>query len=118
MGYSALKRGDSVAVAVSAAVGTAVGLALMLYLSMGVVTAVDAAVGTAVGLAVFMAVFMAVDWVINLAEDSFTTVLILLTLGFGASVGTGIIASFLNPFILLALTGTSLPAFSMGRTEA
>ncbi|WP_225892380.1 hypothetical protein [Nostoc sphaeroides] len=48
-----------------------------------------------------------------MAEDSFTTVLILLILGFGASVGTGIIAGFLNPFILLALTGTSLPALSM-----
>lgn len=53
------------------------------------------------------------DWVINLAEDSFTTVLILLTLGFGASAGTGIIMGFLNQFILLALTGTSLPALSM-----
>jgi hypothetical protein len=42
-----------------------------------------------------------------------TTVLILLTLGLGATVGTGIIASFLNPFILLALTGTSLPTLSM-----
>ena len=46
-------------------------------------------------------------------EDSFTTVLILLILGFGASVGTGIIAGFLNPFILLALTATSLPTLSM-----
>ncbi|WP_335085329.1 hypothetical protein [Nostoc sp.] len=48
-----------------------------------------------------------------MAEDSFTTVLILLTLGFGASAGTGIIMGFLNQFILLALTGTSLPALSM-----
>ncbi|MEH2051037.1 hypothetical protein [Nostoc sp.] len=39
--------------------------------------------------------------------------LILLTLGFGASVGSGIIASFLNPLVLLALTGTSLPILSM-----
>ncbi|WP_201788403.1 hypothetical protein [Trichormus sp. NMC-1] len=36
-----------------------------------------------------------------------------LILGFGASVGAGIIIGFLNPFILLALTGTSLPALSM-----
>lgn len=50
---------------------------------------------------------------IDLTKDSFTTVLILLILGFGASVGTGIIAGFLNPFIFLALTVTSLPAFSM-----
>ncbi len=63
--------------------------------------------------AVGWAVGEAVHWVINLAEDSFTTVLILLTLGFGATVGTGIIASFLNPLVLLALTGTSLPALFM-----
>ncbi|MFN6479824.1 hypothetical protein [Nostoc sp. DedQUE07] len=70
-------------------------------------------VGLVAGWAVGEAVGWAMDWVINLAEDSFTTVLILLTLGFGATVGTGIIASFLNPFILLALTVTSLPALSM-----
>jgi hypothetical protein len=32
---------------------------------------------------------------------------------FGISVGTGIIIGFLNPFVLLSLTGTSLPALSM-----
>ncbi len=84
-GYFALKREDSVSVAVRGVVGVFVGLV----------------------------VGLATDWVISLAEDSFTTVLILLTLGFGASVGTGIIAGFLNPLILLALTGTSLPALSM-----
>lgn len=55
----------------------------------------------------------AMDWVIDLAKDSFTIVLILLILGFGASVGTGIIAGFLNPLVLLALTVSSLPALSM-----
>jgi hypothetical protein len=52
-------------------------------------------------------------WVMIFTGDTFTTVLILLTLGFGATVGTGIIASFFNPLILLALTGSSLPALSM-----
>ncbi|MHC5719472.1 MAG: serine/threonine protein kinase, partial [Nostoc sp.] len=83
--------------------------------------AVGGAVGGPVGWAVAWAMSWAMDrtidraveWVIDLAEDSFTTVLILLTLGFGASVGTGIIAGFLNPLILLALTGTSLPTLSM-----
>ncbi|MDZ8067249.1 MAG: hypothetical protein RMY64_16770 [Nostoc sp. DedQUE08] len=70
-------------------------------------------VGLVAGWAVGEAVGWARDWVINLAEDSFTTVLILLTLGFGATVGTRIIASFLNQFILLALTVTSLSALSM-----
>ncbi|MCL6754491.1 hypothetical protein KBT16_27340 [Nostoc sp. CCCryo 231-06] len=76
--------------------------------------AVGGAVGAFLGLYVGAFVGAARDWVIkNLAEDSFTTVLILLTLGFGASAGTGIVAGFLNQFILLALTGTSLPALSM-----
>ncbi|MEH2330516.1 MAG: hypothetical protein V7K37_15860 [Nostoc sp.] len=100
MGYFALKRGDSVAVAVSMAVGTAVGGAMA-----GAMIGCGAVMGRGVG--------GAVEWVIDLAEDSFTAVLILLRLGFGASIGTGIIAGFLNPFILLALTATSLPALSM-----
>ncbi|MEH2193325.1 MAG: hypothetical protein V7K98_11890 [Nostoc sp.] len=75
--------------------------------------AVGMAVGGAVGMTVGMAVGVVRDWVINLAEDSFTIVLILLTLGFGASVGTGITVGFLNPLVLLALTVSSLPALSM-----
>ncbi|MEH2458753.1 serine/threonine protein kinase [Nostoc sp.] len=114
-GYFALKRGCSVGVA--RAVGVAVGVAGARAGAGAVVVygagAVAGAVGAAVGVAVYWATDWATDWVINLAEDSFTTVLILLILGFGASVGAGIIASFLNPFILLALTVTSLPALSM-----
>ncbi|MEH1842701.1 MAG: hypothetical protein V7L20_29205 [Nostoc sp.] len=68
-------------------------------------------VGLVVGGVVGLVVGWARDWVINLAEDSFTTVLILLTLGFGASVGSGIIAGFLNPFILLALQEPVYPHF-------
>jgi serine/threonine protein kinase len=79
----------------------------------GVGSGVGSVVGSVVGVYVGQDVGGARDWVIYLAEDSFATVLILLTLGFGASAGTGIIAGFLNPFILLALTGTSLPALSM-----
>ncbi|MEH2309157.1 serine/threonine protein kinase [Nostoc sp.] len=133
MGYF-IKQGKSVGTAVAWAVGAVVGEVVSRVVS-GVVAwnvgwavgwwgvhwwAVDSfvswflsAVGWFVHLAVASAVASAVGWVINLAEDSFTTVLILLTLGFGVSVGTGLIAGFLNPFILLALTGTSLPALSM-----
>ncbi|MEH2364570.1 serine/threonine protein kinase [Nostoc sp.] len=111
MGYFALKQGGSVSKAVSKAVVWAVVVVVAVG---GVVGgAVGSAVGSAVSSAVYWVVARATDWVINLAEDSFTTVLILLTLGFGASVGTGIIASFLNPLILLALTVTSLPLLSM-----
>ena len=39
--------------------------------------------------------------------------LILLILGLEISVGTGTIIGFLNPLVLLALTGTSLPALFM-----
>jgi hypothetical protein len=39
--------------------------------------------------------------------------LILLISGFGICVGTGIIIGFLNPCILLGLTGRGLPALSM-----
>ena len=51
--------------------------------------------------------------IISLGKDLFSWLLRLLILGFGMSIGTGIIIGFLNPFILLALTGTSLPALSM-----
>ncbi|MBD2694226.1 serine/threonine protein kinase, partial [Anabaena catenula FACHB-362] len=53
--------------------------------------------------------FVAVD----LAEDSVMGRLLLLVTGFGASAGIGIIIGFLNPLILLALTGTSLPTLAM-----
>ncbi|WP_292786000.1 hypothetical protein [Nostoc sp. NMS9] len=111
IGSSALKQGYSVGWAVGWAVGGAVISAGSL--SSAVISAVGWAVAWAVSGAVGWAVVWAVEWVIDLAEDLFTTVLILLILGFGASVGTGIIAGFLNPFILLALTATSLPALSM-----
>ncbi|MDZ8138127.1 MAG: serine/threonine-protein kinase [Nostoc sp. DedQUE04] len=107
--YSKLKSGAFVSGAVGGAVGGIAG-----WVGGGTVGwAVVGAVVWAVLLPVGWAVGWAVKWVIDLAEDSFTTVLILLILGFGASVGTGIIAGFLNPFILLALTATSLPALSM-----
>ncbi|MEH2056195.1 MAG: hypothetical protein V7K97_08555 [Nostoc sp.] len=70
-------------------------------------------VGGAVYIIVGSPVVGAMGDAMNSAEDSFTSVIILLTLLFGASPGTGIIAGFLNPFILLSLTGTSLPTLSM-----
>ena len=57
-------------------------------------------------------IYRVLDLVVDLAKDSFMARLILPVLGSGISVGTGIIIGF-NTFILLALTGTSLPALSM-----
>ena len=64
--------------------------------------------GMAVGVAVAVAVLVVEDMAKE-AKNLFTSILILLILGLGISVGTGIIIGF-NTFILLALTGTSLPA--------
>lgn len=104
--------GFAVAGAVAGAIGSgAVGVA--------VGGAVGRAVYRAVGGAVAMAVGWAVGWAVGRAEDMakeaknlFTSILILLILGLGISVGTGIIIGF-NTFILLALNGTSLPALFM-----
>jgi hypothetical protein len=62
---------------------------------------------------IYQVVDLAVDLAEDSAEDSFIARLLPLVGGFGASVGTGIIAGFLNPLILLALTGTSLPTLAM-----
>jgi serine/threonine protein kinase len=97
------KQENFVAVAVVVAVGVAV-INWPMSLAVRAVSIV-----MCWGFNVGSAVVVAMNW----AEDSFTTMLILLTLGFGSAVGTGIIAGFLNPFILLALTGTSLPTLSM-----
>jgi serine/threonine protein kinase len=89
--------------AVCGAVSTAVG---------GAVGAVGGAVGAVVGvLGVPVAVYLAVDMAKE-AKNLFTNILLLLILGLGISVGTGIIIGF-NSFILLALNGTSLPALFM-----
>lgn len=89
--------------AVGGAVSTAVG---------GAVGAVGGAVGAVVGvLGVPVAVYLAVDMAKE-AKNLFTNILLLLILGLGISVGTGIIIGF-NSFILLALNGTSLPALFM-----
>jgi hypothetical protein len=83
----------------------AVGGAMVVAGGWGVAMAV--AVGGAVAVAVYMAEDMAKE-----AKNLFTNILILLILGLGISVGTGIIIGF-NTFILLALNGTSLPALFM-----
>jgi serine/threonine protein kinase len=77
------------------------------------------AVGEAVVWAVAWAVPVALVWAVAEAwtvaketKNLFTSIPILLILGLGISVGAGIIIGF-NSFILLALTGTSLPALSM-----
>ncbi|QKQ74935.1 serine/threonine-protein kinase [Nostoc sp. TCL240-02] len=130
VGYEQLKITGSVIKAVVVAVVVVVSFAVVIAVGWTVAFAAIKAVGIAVGMAVggtvgivsiaiagSMAVGMPINRAINraidLAEDSFTTVLILLTLGFGASFGTGIMAGFLNPLVLLSLTGTSLPALSM-----
>ena len=97
----------AVYMAVSMAVSMAVGMAVYMAVSMAVVMAVSMAVVTAVYMAVSMAAYMAKE-----AKNLFTNILILLILGLGISVGTGIIIGF-NTFILLALNGTSLPALFM-----
>jgi serine/threonine protein kinase len=110
----------AVVVPVFRAVFVPVGRAV--YMAVG-----GGAVGVAVGVAVCGAVYVVAmyvmyvavlraappaDKMINEAQNSFPTILVLLILGLGISVGTGIIIGF-NTFILLALTGTSLPALSM-----
>lgn len=99
------------ALAVGVAVGTAVGAAVALAVAGA--GAVGEAVGeaVAVGMAVSGAVALALDMAKE-AKNLFTSILILLILGLGISVGTGIIIGF-NSFILLALNGTSLPALFM-----
>ncbi|MFN6153219.1 serine/threonine-protein kinase [Anabaena sp. AL09] len=76
---------------------------------------VGGAVGGAMVMAVYLAVCLAVCLAVEMikeAKNLFTNILILLILGLGISVGTGIIIGF-NTFILLALNATSLPALSM-----
>ncbi|MEY2914350.1 MAG: Serine/threonine-protein kinase [Cyanobacteriota bacterium] len=127
----------SLAIAVSvggAAVGLAVGTVVEGLLDLTVKHSGFDLVGPVVGF-VFMAaiplaiagvVTWGVCWVIywivyrvvnfvavDLAEDSVMGRLLLLVTGFGASAGIGIIVGFLNPLILLALTGTSLPTLAM-----
>ena len=82
--------------------------------AVGWVVAVAVTVGVVTAISMVMAVTLAVDMAKE-AKNLFTNILILLILssiGLGISVGTGIIIGF-NTFILLALTGTSLPALSM-----
>jgi serine/threonine protein kinase len=50
---------------------------------------------------------------LDLKKGLFSALLILLTLGFGASLGTAIIAGFFKPLILLAPTVTGLPMLLM-----
>jgi hypothetical protein len=63
---------------------------------------------------IYWIVYRVVNFVaVDLAKDSVMGRLLLLVTGFGASAGIGIIVGFLNPLILLALTGTSLPTLAM-----
>jgi serine/threonine protein kinase len=101
----------SVGMTVFRIVGVAVGVAVGGAVTMLVNRAVGMAVFVAVSVAVTMLVYMAVK-MIEEAKNLFTSILILLILGLGISVGTGIIIGF-NTFILLALNGTSLPALFM-----
>ena len=79
--------------------------------AVGWVVAVAVTVGVVTAISMVMAVTLAVDMAKE-AKNLFTNILILLILGLGISVGTGIIIGF-NTFILLALNGTSLPALFM-----
>ncbi|MFN6036341.1 MAG: hypothetical protein ACK48B_20395, partial [Dolichospermum sp.] len=123
----------SLAIAVSvggAAVGLAVGTVVEGLLDLTVKHSGFDLVGPVVGFvfkeAILLAIAGVVTWgvcwvvywvlyrvvnfvAVDLAEDSVMGRLLLLVTGFGASAGIGIIVGFLNPLILLALTGTSLP---------
>ncbi|QJB45054.1 serine/threonine protein kinase [Dolichospermum flos-aquae] len=110
-------RNEAMAVGVGWGVGCAMAVG---RLGMAVGWAVTVGVGWAVNVGVVMAIsmVMAVTLAVDMAKEAknlFTNILILLILssiGLGISVGTGIIIGF-NSFILLALTGTSLPALFM-----
>ena len=111
-------RNEAMAVGVGWGVGCAMavgrlGMAVV-DVAVGWVVAVAVTVGVVTAISMVMAVTLAVDMAKE-AKNLFTNILILLILssiGLGISVGTGIIIGF-NTFILLALTGTSLPALSM-----
>ncbi|MBD2692787.1 serine/threonine protein kinase, partial [Anabaena catenula FACHB-362] len=123
--YSELEKGKSVSVALGKAALSFVSTGVISVLYIVPIAVYGAFYGTVYGAVIWAViygvykVFFGRDinksfiWFRDLAENSFTAVLILLVLGFGISVGTGIIIGFLNPFILLALTGTSLPTLSM-----
>ncbi|QSV55103.1 MAG: serine/threonine protein kinase [Dolichospermum sp. UKL201] len=101
---------------VGGVVGWVVGWAVGWAVAVSVGGAVAVSVGGAVAVSVVRAVAVSVGGAVKMIEEAknlFTSILILLILGLGISVGTGIIIGFLNPFVLLALTGTSLPALSM-----
>ena len=99
--------GVAVGVAVDVAGAGAGAAGIAVYMAV----AVAGAGAGAAGIAVYMAVDMAVDMAKE-AKNLFTSILILLILGSGISVGTGIIIGF-NSFILLALTGTGLTTLFM-----
>ncbi len=98
--------GEAVGGTVGLAVGGTVGLAVYEAMGMAVYEALAVcwAVSTAVGMAVILAMI--------LAENLFTSILILPVSVLGISVGAGIIIGF-NSFILLALTGTGLTTLFM-----
>ncbi|MDB9334247.1 serine/threonine protein kinase [Nodularia spumigena] len=105
--------------AVSVAVCVAVGVAVPVDVAVG--APVGVAVGMAVGWAVYWAVFGAVIAAVIAARDVIDTVenksiaipLLLFTAGLGISGGIGCIVGLLNPYILLALSGTGLPLATM-----
>ncbi|OBQ01525.1 MAG: serine/threonine protein kinase [Anabaena sp. LE011-02] len=110
-------RNEAMAVGVGWGVGCAMAMGrLGMAVGWGWAVTVGWAVTGSVSMGVVMA--MAVTMAVDMAKEAknlFTNILILLILssiGLGISVGTGIIIGF-NTFILLALTGTGLPALFM-----
>ncbi|WP_414526736.1 serine/threonine protein kinase [Nodularia chucula] len=83
--------------------------------------AVYAAVDYWASLAMYAAVYAAVIWAVYAARDVIETVdnksiairLLLLTAGLGISCGIACIVGLLNPYILLALSGSGLPLATM-----
>lgn len=92
-------------VAVSVAVGVVLGCVVLGFVPVFVYYFVSSVVDMVVNKVILRAM--------NLAEDLFTSTLLLLIVGFGASTGIALIVGFLNPFILLSIFGTGLPVLSM-----
>ena len=114
--FSFLMRLFTVAMFVAMLMGCAVGFVVGSG-DIGFFVSTSIIVGSIISIPLYFVIAFTLqifsNWVMIFPIDTFTTVLILLILGFGASVRAGIIAGFLNPFLLLALTGTSLPALLM-----
>ncbi|MBW4479733.1 MAG: protein kinase [Tolypothrix brevis GSE-NOS-MK-07-07A] len=73
----------------------------------------DAIFFAIIGFLVFSSIFSVLCLLCTIIDWLFDDIFLPLTAGLGVSVGMGFILGFHNPFILLALTGTALPFFTI-----